>query len=59
MDNIVEMDYSLNPGRYVGFSIKIDENFDYQGRIKNIHDELDKLNSKSEKLMQVIQAMKL
>ena len=59
MDDIIENDYSLTPGRYVGFSIHIDESFDYQGRISEIHDELAKLNNESNELMQAIQGQKL
>lgn len=59
MDEIIENDYSLTPGRYVGFSIHIDENFDYQGRISEIHNELDKLNTESNKFMQAVQKLKL
>jgi type I restriction enzyme M protein len=59
MDNIIKNDYSLTPGRYVGFSIQIDEDFDYQGRMSEIHDELATLNSESGELMQAIQGLKL
>ena len=59
MDDIIENDYSLTPGRYVGFSIQIDEDFDYQGRMSEIHDELTKLNTDSDELMQAIQGLKL
>ena len=59
MDDIIENDYSLTPGRYVGFSIQIDEDFDYQGRMSEIHDELAKLNTESDELMQAIQELKL
>ena len=59
MDDIIENDYSLTPGRYVGFSIQIDENFDYQGRMSEIHGELDNLNGESNELMQAIQGFKL
>ena len=58
-DDIIENDYSLTPGRYVGFSIQIDEDFDYQGRMSEIHDELAKLNIESDELMQAIQGLKL
>ena len=58
-DDIIENDYSLTPGRYVGFSIQLDEDFDYQGRMSEIHDELAKLNSESHELMQAIQGLKL
>jgi len=53
-DEIIENDYSLNPGRYVGFSIQIDEDFDYQGRISEVHDELARLNDEANKLMGLI-----
>ena len=59
MDEIIENDYSLNPGRYVGFNIQIDEDFDYQGRIAVIHKELAQLNSESDELMKAIQELKL
>ena len=59
MDEIIENDYSLTPGRYVGFSIHIDDDFNYQDRMKKIHDELSKLNSESDELMQAIQKFKL
>ena len=47
MDNIIDNDYSLTPGRYVGFSIQIDEDYDYHGRISEIHEELSTLNDES------------
>ena len=59
MDEIIENDYSLTPGRYVGFSIQIDEDFDYKGRMAEIHDELAKLNTESDDLMKSIQDLKL
>jgi type I restriction enzyme M protein len=59
MDDIIENDYSLTPGRYVGFSIQIDKDFDYQGRMSEIHGELDNLNGESNELMQAIQGLKL
>jgi len=39
-EEIEENDYSLTPGRYVGYSIQIDENFDYKARMNEIHSEL-------------------
>ena len=59
MDEVIEDNYSLTPGRYVGFSIKIDEDFDYKGRISEIHDELEKLNVESEDLIKSIKGIKL
>jgi len=54
---VIENDYSLTPGRYVGYSIKIDENFDYQGRMAEIHKELAELNKSANKLMEFIQVV--
>jgi type I restriction enzyme M protein len=59
MNDIIENDYSLTPGRYVGFSIQIDEDFNYQGRMSEIHDELSKLNAESNDLMKMIKKLKL
>jgi type I restriction enzyme M protein len=54
IDEIKENNFSLTPGRYVGFSSQIDENFDYIGRINEIHVELDKLNNENKTLMKNI-----
>tara|TARA_B100001057_G_scaffold426646_1_gene450903 strand:- start:1987 stop:3540 length:1554 start_codon:yes stop_codon:yes gene_type:complete len=59
MNDIIENDYSLTPGRYVGFSIQIDEDFDYQSRMKEIHDELSKLNMENDELIKSIKKLKL
>jgi len=56
---IKEQDYSLTPGRYVGVKIDIDMDFDYQGRMKEIHQELDQLNNEANDLMKQIQSVKL
>jgi type I restriction enzyme M protein len=55
LEEVVENDYSLTPGRYVGYSFKIDEAFDYAGRIGEIHKELAGLNAKAIGLMEQIQ----
>ena len=59
MDEIIEQDYSLTPGRYVGVSIEIDMDFDYEGRMKEIHGELGVLNEEANKLMNQIQSVEL
>jgi type I restriction enzyme M protein len=41
---IIENDYSLTPGRYVGVVAQLDEDFDYKGRLLEIQTELDVLN---------------
>lgn len=55
LDEVAENDYSLTPGRYVGYSIQIDEDFDYQGRMGEIHRELGQLNAEANELMGLIQ----
>ena len=54
---IAENDFSLNPGRYVGFSIHVDMDFDYKNEIKKINTELTKLNEKNADLMSVIKSL--
>ena len=51
-------DYSLTPGRYVGVSIDVDMDFDYKGRMAELHDELGQLNEEAIRLMQRIQSTK-
>ena len=59
LEEIEENDYSLTHGRYVGYSIKIDENFDYKARMKEIHSELAELNTEANNLMNQIQSVEL
>ena len=59
MEEIIEQDYSLTPGRYVGVSIDIDMDFDYQGRMAEIHSELATLNEEASNLMNQIQSVQL
>ncbi|AXN30980.1 HsdM family class I SAM-dependent methyltransferase [Vibrio coralliilyticus] len=58
-DEVEENDYSLTPGRYVGYKIDIDPNFDYVSRMNQIHFELDNLNNSSQQLLQLIKEVKL
>ncbi|MBT4135032.1 N-6 DNA methylase [Candidatus Woesearchaeota archaeon] len=57
LEEIEENDYSLTPGRYVGYSIQIDEDFDYQARMKVIQGELAELNTEANDLMNQIQSV--
>lgn len=59
LEEIEENDYSLTPGRYVGYSIQIDEDFDYKARMKEIHSELAELNTEAHDLMNQIQSVAL
>jgi type I restriction enzyme M protein len=51
---VEENDWSLTPGRYVGYSIELDEDFDYAKRLGEIHDELKGLNDEAAVLMEKI-----
>lgn len=51
---VEENDWSLTPGRYVGYSIELDEGFDYTARLGKIHNDLAALNSEATTLMQQI-----
>jgi len=53
-EEVAENDDSLTPGRYVGYSIQIDEDFDYQGRMKEIQKELESLNPAANILMEQV-----
>ena len=59
LEEIKENDYSLTPGRYVGYSIQIDEDFDYKARMKEIQSELAALNKEASDLMNQILSVKL
>lgn len=59
LEEVIEQDYSLTPGRYVGVKIDIDLDFDYKGRMQAIHSELAKLNVEANNLMGQIQSVKL
>jgi type I restriction enzyme M protein len=51
---VADNDYSLTPGRYVGYSIQVEEDFDYQKRLGEIREELNSLNRDANKLMELI-----
>ncbi len=51
---VEENDWSLTPGRYVGYSIALDEDFDYTKRLGEIHGELKGLNDEAVVLMEKI-----
>jgi type I restriction enzyme M protein len=59
LEEVKEQDYSLTPGRYVGVKIDIDMDFDYKGRMVEIHNELAKLNEEANNLMNQIQSVEL
>lgn len=53
-DEVAENDSSLTPGRYVGYSVQVNDDFDYDGRLKDIYSELSTLNNASKDLMSSI-----
>lgn len=52
--DIEAKDWSLSPGRYVGVSAVVENDIDYQERLKEIHIELDSLNDEAVKLAAII-----
>ncbi|WP_129596554.1 type I restriction-modification system subunit M [Methanohalophilus profundi] len=51
MDTIKENDWSLTPGRYVGIAPEeVDEDFDFEETLRDIHTELESLNIESAQL---------
>jgi len=50
-EEVEENDYSLTPGRYVGYKINIDSDFNYSKRVSQIKRELKDLNSEANSLM--------
>jgi type I restriction enzyme M protein len=53
-DEIASKDYSLSPGRYVGVDTALDEDFDYEERLQEIHIELQGLNEEAMQLANTI-----
>jgi type I restriction enzyme M protein len=47
-------DWSLSPGRYVGVDTAVDEDFDYEERLAEIHLELEGLNEEAVELAKLI-----
>jgi type I restriction enzyme M protein len=45
--DIEARDWSLSPGRYVGVDAALDDDFDYEERLNEIHIELDGLNEEA------------
>ncbi len=53
-DDVEENDYSLTPGRYVGYKALIDSDFDYLKRISEINNQLGDLQHQSNLLLDAI-----
>jgi type I restriction enzyme M protein len=54
LKEIEEKDWSLSPGRYVGVESAMDEDFDYETRLQEIHLELEDLNQEATILANLI-----
>jgi type I restriction enzyme M protein len=54
LDEVKENENTLTPGRFVGYTIQVDKEFDYAKRLQQIKNELDNLtndaNAKYKKL---------
>ena len=50
IDKVIEHNYSLNPGRYVGVTEKIDDDFDFLQKLTKLNGELEILNHESHEL---------
>ena len=57
--DLIENEYSLAPGKYVGFVIEIDDKFDYQGNISRLKNELLELSEKSKKIINQIKNLEI
>jgi type I restriction enzyme M protein len=56
-DEIEENDWSLTPGRYVGVAPpEVDEDFDFEEAMQEIHDHLSALNDEASSLAETIQS---
>jgi len=53
-DEVEENDYSLTPGRYVGYKALVDLDFDYAKRIAELNNQLSELQSQSNLLLDAI-----
>ena len=53
-----ENDFSLAPGKYVGFVIEIDHNFDYKLNLSKLQNELIKLSEENSEIINQIKKAK-
>ncbi|MDQ8039562.1 MAG: class I SAM-dependent DNA methyltransferase [Rickettsiella sp.] len=54
LEEVETNDWSLTPGRYVGYKIELDKDFDYEKRIGEIHNKLKSLTQEANTLMDKI-----
>ncbi|MDD4223898.1 MAG: N-6 DNA methylase [Candidatus Cloacimonetes bacterium] len=53
-EEVAEKDYSLSPGRYVGVDTTIDDDVDYEERLREIHMDLASFHAEAELLIESI-----
>jgi type I restriction enzyme M protein len=56
LEEIEKQSWSLNPGRYVGVAAAEDDGIDFQARLEELNEELEKLNSQAVELQERIAA---
>jgi type I restriction enzyme M protein len=59
LKEVEENDFTLTPGRFVGYKIQVDEDFDYKTRMKEIHEKIENLNIQSTEYLNLIQKVDL
>ncbi|MDW7729300.1 MAG: class I SAM-dependent DNA methyltransferase [Bacillota bacterium] len=50
LEEIEEQGYSLNPGRYVGVTVREEDDFDFKERLEELNEELELLNAEAREL---------
>jgi type I restriction enzyme M protein len=54
LDQIEKQGWSLNPGRYVGVAVAVDDGIDFRVRLEELNEELEKLNTEAAVLQERI-----
>lgn len=54
LEEIEAQGWSLNPGRYVGVAEREEEDFDFAGRLTELHEELEVLNAEAHELEECV-----
>jgi len=49
-DDIETQGWSLNPGRYVGVTARVEDDFDFKERLEELNEELETLNAEAREL---------
>jgi type I restriction enzyme M protein len=56
LEQVEDQGWSLNPGRYVGVAEAVDDGIDFRGRLEELNEELEKLNTEATVLQERIAA---